>query len=98
MYAGVPTATPVAVIRVSPATARAIPKSVTSGRPLARSMRMLWGFILRRDAAPFSGVGEAVANIPQHRSNAVGRPRAFAYQPSAHALAVHQRHDEIHHS
>ena len=34
MYAGVPTATPVTVSRESPAAARAMPKSVTTARPV----------------------------------------------------------------
>ncbi len=47
MYAGVPTATPVAVSFRSPSAARAMPKSLTIAWPVARSMRMLSGFTSR---------------------------------------------------
>jgi len=48
MYAGVPTANPLCVISVSPASsARATPKSVTSQRPVGSSRRMLEGLMSR---------------------------------------------------
>jgi hypothetical protein len=48
MYVGVPIAMPVAVRRESPSLmARAMPKSVTIGRPLCWSIRMLSGLMSR---------------------------------------------------
>ena len=81
MYVGVPIAMPVAVSRESPSLiARAMPKSVTIGRPLSRVDQDVVGLDVAVDDAALVGVGERVGDVAQRAPRLVDRQRAVVVQ------------------
>ena len=85
MYVGVPIAMPVAVSRESPSLiARAIPKSVTIGRPLPCVDEDVVGLDVAVDDAALVRVGERVGDVAQRcgasRRSTARRDRAAAWR------------------
>ena len=95
MYCGVPSESPVCVIRSPPAccTARAMPKSATSGRAVVQQD------VLRLDVAMDHAVPVGVLAArrrPRRRCAPLPRPAAAApAEPVAQDLAIHERHDVV---
>jgi hypothetical protein len=92
MYAGVPTATPVTVNRESPAAARAMPKSVTTARPVARSSMTLSGFTSRcTTPRPCAYASASATSARMRRASAIGSrgsraSRSARLSPSTSAM------------
>ena len=96
MYVGVPIAIPVAVNRESPSlTARAIPKSVTIGRP--RSL-VTDEDIVRLDVAVnhavLVGIGQGVANVAKNPPRLGHSHCPTVMQPLGEIVAGDVRHDK----
>ena len=95
MYVGVPSATPTVVSLSSRRRAHRLGHAEVGDRGVAAREHHVVGLDVAMHHAALVGVGERVDHLAQDPDRLVHRECAFAREPLAQRLALHERHDVV---